>query len=198
MRGAATTAAAAAIARRVTRAPGVWPPPVFRRRSRDDGTPSPLGENNERAQQRVAGTTCRKTHQLTRPRTPRESPILRIAFRWSLTKRRTTPTVPAWISTKRRAPPVSATVATTCSSACAVHQSAKGSWHQPRIWAPSGRRESTPQAWAVTPRCRFSEASRPHRPPASTIRHFSMLSGKSTCIPSRWWDEARAVSKPRG
>lgn len=42
-RRAVTTAAAAATVRRVTRAHGVWPLPVFRRRSRDDGTPSSSG-----------------------------------------------------------------------------------------------------------------------------------------------------------
>lgn len=59
-------------------------------------------ENNGRVQQRVAGTICRKTRQPTRLRIPRESLILRIGFRWSLTRKRMTPTVLAWISTKRR------------------------------------------------------------------------------------------------
>lgn len=91
-----------------------------------------------------------------------------------------------------RVPPVSAIAATTSFSAYAVHQSAKGSWHQLRTWAPNGRRESTLSA--ATPRYRFFGVYRPLRPLVSTVHPSSTPSGRSTCIPSRWWDVERAAS----
>lgn len=151
-----------------------------------------LAENNERAQRRVAGTTCRRTRRPVHRRTPQESLTLRIAFRWSSMRRRSTPMAPAWTFTKRRVPPVSAIAATTSFSAYAVHQSAKGSWHRLRTWAPNGRRESTLSA--ATPRYRFFGVYRPLRPLVSTVHPSSTPSGRSTCIPSRWWDVERAAS----
>lgn len=138
-----------------------------------------------------------------------------------------TPTVPAWISTKRRyakkpiyfstqnnfdiicnritnlyfhifrVPPASAIAVTTSFLACAVHRNAKDLWHRQRIQVLNGRKELMLQVQVVTPRYRFSEACRPRRPPASTVRHSSTLSEKNTCIPLRWWDEERAASSHR-
>lgn len=59
-------------------------------------------ESNAHAQQHAVRTTCQKILQPAHRRILRETLVSRIAYRWNLTRRRTTRTVPAWISTKRR------------------------------------------------------------------------------------------------